>query len=502
MPDKILKTSRMTEVDRYTIEHEPVSPVDLMERAARIWTEKLLEKFPSRKHFTVSAGGGNNGGDGFAIARMLRARGREAVVWYAGGDSMSRECEINRGRWKGESRLYAGGSGFTCPEHSLIIDALFGSGLNRTVTGEKAELIQAVNSSGNTVAAVDIPSGLFGEDNGGNDREAIVRADYTFTFQLPKLSFFLPENAPYVGEWEVLDIGLHPEAVRREETDCYYLTERSIRRMLPRPGKFDHKGTNGHALLVAGSAGMMGAAVLAGRGALGSGIGLLSMRVPESERQIIQIALPEAVLAAGTPGGSSSGPALSRYDAVGVGPGIGTTSAGRDQLQQVLTEWKGRMVLDADALNILAASPEWLKKVPRNAILTPHPKEFERLAGKSGNDFERLNKLSNFAASYGVVILLKGAHTVVATPGGRLYFNTTGNPGMAKGGMGDVLTGVLLALLARGIPSEEAALIGVYVHGRAGDIAVAETGLRGLCAGEMPRYLGKAWKSLEGEQKD
>lgn len=495
---KIIPACRMAEIDRYTIEHEPVTSVELMERAAGKWVEKAMEIFPGEANIAVIAGGGNNGGDGYVIARLLQERGKEVTVYRLPGERMSPDCERNSRRWRGKRIDLAGPEDLQPASGDWIVDALFGTGLNRKVTGLAGEVIRKVNKLPNRVIAVDMPSGLMGEDNSQNDAEAIVQADYTLTFQSPKLAFMFPGNERFVGEWQVLDIGLHPQAIAGVETDYYYLSLEQIRNLLPRPSLFAHKGSNGHALLIAGSQYMMGAAVLAAKAAVRSGAGLLSCHVPQAGVDILQMAVPEALIETDCSGRCfSSVGDMSRYTAVGVGPAIGKERVTEEALKELLLRWKGKMVLDADALNILAEHREWFAYMPAGSVLTPHPKEFERLAGKSGNDFERLNNLSNFAKQYRVVMLLKGAHTVVAMPDGKCYFNMTGNPGMAKGGMGDVLTGVLLALLASGIEAGDAALIGVFAHGLAGDIVAGESGRRGTCAGAVAEAMGRAWKILE-----
>lgn len=501
--NKILKTSEIAVIDQYTIEHEPIESIDLMERAARIFTKNLLKKFSHYRKFAVVAGWGNNGGDGYAIARLLKQAGKEAEVFcLRTGSRLSPDCELNRKRWEGTLTEITAGDAF-CPDvEALIIDALFGSGLNRKVSGPVAGLIRKINALPNRVVAVDIPSGLMGEDNSANDRDAIVRADVTFTFQRPKLAFMLAENYACVGEWYVLDIGLHPEALEQTLTSYYYLTPDRVANLLPLSGKFDHKGTNGHGLLIAGSYGMMGAAILASRAAVRSGIGLLTCHVPRKGNDVLQISVPDVLVERDEKDEWFSGAGISgRYQAVAAGPGLGTHPETVAGLRKLLTEWRGLTILDADALNIISKHREMLELLHEGCILTPHPKEFERLSGKSENDFERLNKLSNFASHYGVSVVLKGAHTVIATPQGECYFNTSGNPGLAKGGSGDVLTGVLLALGANGMRPERAAMLGVFAHGLAGDLLAEEKGERGICATELAGALGKAWKELELKTK-
>ncbi|WP_082987086.1 MULTISPECIES: NAD(P)H-hydrate dehydratase [Butyricimonas] len=498
---KIFKASEVSELDKYTIDYESITSLDLMERAACALTEKLLIFF-SRDHiFNILAGCGNNAGDGYAVARLLNEMEMTVKVFdLCPEKQLSPDCAVNR-----ELFIQDGGTcievekveDFVPDEGCVIIDAIFGAGLNRPVTGFLGDIIRKVNALPHRVVAIDIPSGLFGEDNGKNDG-AIVKADYTFTFQFPKLAFMFPENGKYVGRVEVLDIRLHPGILRERESPWYYLTGEAVASRLLVPDKFSHKGTLGNTLLIAGSPEMPGAAVLAARGAIRSGTGLLTVHVPSSLKQMIHVAVPEALVEVDRSDYSFSGvDDLRGVQAVGVGPGLGMAPAAREGVRQLLKEWKGKMVLDADALNLIAADADLLDLVPRGAILTPHPREFERLAGKSENDFDRLNKLSTFASLHQVYVVLKGACTVIASPEGNCYFNTTGNPGMAKGGAGDVLTGIIAALLASGHEPLDAAVIGVYVHGKAGDLAAEEQGMRGVRAGDIADKLGLVWKMME-----
>lgn len=493
---KIFRTADIVKIDQYTIGHEPINSIDLMERASGVFVENLLKEFLENNKFVVVAGWGNNGGDGFAVARLLLERGHDVTVCkLAGRTQMSPDCEVNYNRWKGKTVEIVNSSDFLPDKDAVLIDALFGSGLNRKVEGIAASLIRRINELKNTVIALDIPSGLMGEDNTDNDREAIVRADYTYTFQFPKVAFMLPENSLYVGKWKILDIGLHDGIMASLPASYYYLTWEAVVGMLPEQKKFAHKGTNGHGLLVAGSYGMMGAAVLASRAAVRSGIGLLSCHVPTTERHILHIAVPEILV---EPEFLLSDRKIGeKYSAVAMGPGIGKNSDVVNGLRKLLVGWKGVTVLDADALNILADHLELLDFLHEGCILTPHIREFERLTGKCENDFERLNKLSIFATRYKICVILKGAHTVIASPDGSCYFNMTGNPGMAKGGAGDVLTGVILALVANGIAPLKAALIGVFAHGLSGDLQAEEKGMRGICAGDLADGMGRAWKELE-----
>lgn len=473
-----------------------------MERAAQEWVRKFFEKFSWEIKVVVVAGCGNNGGDGFAIARLLLEKGMDVKVFHIlPANGMSPDCEANRRRYVvigGEVTEVSRAEDFIPEGDFVLVDALFGTGLSRPLSGVYAEMIRKINALSCCVVAVDMPSGLMGEDNSDNDFSAIVCADYTFTFQFPKLAFMLPENARYVGKWKVLDIGLSREIIDRKETPYYYMTKEVVAGLLPKPGKFAHKGTNGRGLLVAGGYGMMGAAVLAAKAAVRSGVGLLYCHVPVAGKNVIHVAVPEALTDLDRSNcGFSEVHHTERYDAIAIGPAIGKGPEMVEGMTQLLTTWKGTTIIDADALNILSEHRELLSLLHEGCILTPHVKEFERLTGKCRNDFERLNKLSTFASQYNVCVVLKGAHTAIASADGEICFNMSGNPGMAKGGAGDVLTGVLLGLAANGLPPLEVALIGVFAHGLSGDIAAKEWGMRGICAGILAEGMGKAWKELE-----
>ncbi len=354
----------------------------------------------------------------------------------------------------------------------MVVDGIFGSGLSRKVSGFPAKVIRHINQHPGTVVSIDIPSGLFGENNSDNDYSSVIRATHTITFQFPFLSFFFAENDSYVGSWRAQDIRLHPEAIENAETPYFTIEKDQIRKLLPPRSRFSHKGTFGHGLVISGCYGMMGAALLAGEACLRAGAGLATVHVPRYGYNIIQTALPEALISIDQSDILfSEPPDLTPFTAIGIGPGLGCkTNTGRG-LKMLLERTKAPLVIDADALNILSQHPEWLELLPEGSILTPHPKEFDRMAGESNEGFERHSKQLAFAEKYGVIVVLKGAYTGIASPDGRYWFNTTGNPGMATGGSGDVLTGLITGLLAQGMKALDAALTGVYLHGLAGDLA-------------------------------
>jgi NAD(P)H-hydrate epimerase len=341
-----------------------------------------------------------------------------------------------------------------------------------------------------------------GENNTGNIPENIIQADFTLTFQFPKISFFFAENEKYVGDWEVLPIRLHPEGIEQTLTNFFLTEGEDVQQIIQKRSRFGHKGTYGHALLIAGSYGKMGAAVLASKACLRSGAGLLTTHVPHLGYSIIQTAVPEAMASIDQHDSFfTEFPGLEQFTAVGVGPGINQKTNTKRALNELLEKSKVPLVIDADALNILAENKTWLEKLPENSILTPHPGEFKRLAGESETSYERLQKQISFSEKYKVIVVLKGAFTTVSTPGGKVYFNSSGNPGMATAGSGDVLTGIILGLLAQGISPENAAIAGVYLHGLAGDLAAQQNSEFALVAGDIIDYLRKAFITLKPGSK-
>ncbi len=500
---KILPVEKIREADAYTIQNEPIADIDLMERAAGKLFRWIKKRIDTTHRFLVFAGLGNNGGDGLALSRMLTEAGYDVEVYVVRySDKSSDSFQKNHARFKalGTKKitdLKEVGFFPQTEEQDVVVDAMFGSGLTRPVKGFPGEVIRLMNASPALKIAIDVPSGLFVDKPAIHKGGEIVRADYTLTFQFPKLSFLLPENDPYVGYWHVLDIGLHPQYIREVLVNDFYVLRSDAASILKPRRKYSHKGTFGHALLIAGSYGKMGAAVLAAHAALRSGVGLLHVHIPQAGYAIMQTALPEAMLSIDRYENYFSDiPVLAPFNAVGIGPGLGTMHQSQMALKLLLQQFKLPMVFDADALNILSENKTWLAFLPHYSILTPHPKEFERLAGKWANDFERLEKQRQFAVKYQAVVVLKGAHTSICTPRGDCYFNSTGNPGMATAGSGDVLTGILTALLAQGYASVEAAILGVYLHGLAGDFAARKIGQEAMISGDIVQCLGKAFKKL------
>lgn len=503
---KVFPTNQVKELDQYTILQEPIRSIDLVERAATQFVHEFRRRYSSKqKRILIFAGQGNNGADALAIARLLAEESYRVETYLLNPtEHLSPECEENKRRLLDVDRVefteVARGE-FDLPEltdRDVVIDGIFGSGLNRPLTGGFAGIVKYINQSEAEVVAIDIPSGLFGEDNRHNDPEAIIQADLTLTFGFPKLAFLFPENEPYVGEWHTLDIELHPDAIERTETPFAMVTEEDICYSLRPRDRFAHKGTFGHALLIAGSKGKLGAGILAARACLRSGVGLLTVHTPARGESVFQTALPEAMLSLDTNTDYFSAvPAISGYAAIGMGPGIGQHLDTAAAIERVLQSSAKPVVIDADAINILASNKEMVNKIPPRSILTPHPKEFDRIAGESTNSYDRLLKAQAFAAEHKLCVVLKGAYTAVCTSSGNVYFNSCGNPGMATAGSGDVLTGIILGLLAQGYAPETAAVAGVFLHGTAGDLAAAAHSEEGMIASDITEMLGTAFKQLK-----
>lgn len=504
---KIFEASQIKEIDQYTIINEPVSSLDLMERAATAFTDAILHRWSRETPIIVFAGPGNNGGDALAVSRLLLERGYQVKIYlFNPKEKLSPDCETNRSFLygaikKGDLIEVTKGVRLDLPTLTpdlLIIDGLFGIGLTRPLEGGFAAVVRYINQSKATVVSIDVPSGLMTEDNTDNNPEHIIQADYTYTFQFPKLSFLFSESAAYLGKWETLDIRLSKEGIHMMETPYRQTEKHEIRSLIKPLPKFAHKGILGHALLIAGSQGMAGAATLSSQACLKSGVGKLTVHTPSANNSILQISTPEAIIQSDpSPKYYTQAVETSPYEAVAIGPGLGrspeTYKAFAEQLQQI----RKPLVLDADALNLLASHLPLLKHLPAHTILTPHPKELERLVGPCQNTYERLQMARELASAHQLYVILKGAYSAVVCPEGNVFFNPTGNPGMATAGSGDVLTGILVSLLAQGYSPKHSALLGVYLHGLAGDLAAKELGMRGITAGDLVSYLPYAWKELE-----
>ena len=503
---KIFETSKIRELDQYTIDHEPIASIDLVERAATAFAQEFCRKFSKQNRVIIFAGPGNNGADALAIARLLSDEGyRIEAYLFNPNRRLSPECEASKRRLSDEQKvnLIEVIDEFTPPEltnRDIVIDGLFGTGLRSPLLGGYAAVVDYINQSEAVVVSIDIPSGLFGEDNRTNNPKHIICADYTYSFEFPKLAFLLPENESFVGKWERLLIGIHPAIIEKTKTPYMMITDEDFAGLLKPRNRFAHKGLFGHALLIAGSQGKMGAAVLAAKACLRSGAGLLTVHIPKRGETTLQSTVPEAMVSLDADADFVTVlPDIKTYDAIAIGPGIGTQDLSVDLLKTLLESFRKPLLLDADALNILAMNTKLIPLIPPHSILTPHPKEFDRLFGACDSGYERIHKASAMAGKLKLSIVLKGAYTAICTPEGNVYINSTGNPGMATAGSGDVLTGIILGLLAQNHSPETSAVVGVYLHGLAGDLALAGASEESLIAGDIIRMLGKAFRMQRDE---
>ncbi len=501
---KIFRTQQIRDWDAYTIQNEPIPSLELMERASNAFVHWFSNYFTTRNTpIYIFCGNGNNGGDGLAIGRLLLERFDDVnvvVLTLSGRRSSDNQANLIAAQKLSALNLITLSEEDEFPSMplgSIAIDALFGTGFKGELEGYYKSLVSYLNKEEVLRVAVDIPSGLMADEHSQGE---VFHAHYTFTFEQPKLAFLFPENAEFVGKWIVKSIGLDADFEATEEANNFLLTMNHAQRLLRSRKYFAHKGNFGHALLIMGSRGKMGAAVLSAQACMRSGSGLTTVYSPSCGYEILQTSVPEAmVLTDEQAAHISSLPPIDDYQAIGVGCGIGMEKETQQAIYNVVRLAKQPLVLDADAVNLVALDPTIYSEIPPNSILTPHPKEFERLFGKTDNDFERNELQRQKAIDLKCYILLKGANSCIATPEGHCYFNTTGNPGMATGGSGDVLTGIITGLLAQGYASEDALCLGVYLHGLAGDLGAKELGMDSLIAGDLIAYLPKAFLELNRE---
>ncbi len=508
-----LFTSQATKLlDQAAIEYESITSLDLMERAAKSITNEICQMVSPEHRIYIFAGPGNNGGDALATARLLIERGYRPVTYLfntLASHHLSSNCEINRRRLiecspLGFHEITNSLRQFSPPSitpDDVIIDGLFGTGLKEPIEGGFATLVRYINDSKAFVISLDIPSGLYSEWNQNNLDERIVHAHLTLTLQSPKLAFFFAENEKFIGKVRVLDLELHPQAIADIETPYHLITEADTAQRLHRRKRFSSKHNYGHLLLAAGQYSMTGAAILSARAALHSGAGLVTVHSPRCSHLILQTAVPEAIY---SPDKGENHieqiPVHPRYSAIAVGPGMGCNETTFATFSHLIQEAKQPLLLDADALNCIAQDTSIVRVLPSNTILTPHIYEFERIFGAENSDEIRFKNLTYIAKKYDLIIALKGAYTTVALPDGTVYINTSGNPGMATAGSGDVLTGVIGSLLAQGYPPHEATIIGVYLHGLAGDLATKTHSEEYITAGDIIAHLGKAFKQIKSNR--
>ncbi|OJZ13935.1 NAD(P)H-hydrate dehydratase [Sphingobacterium sp. 40-24] len=498
---KILSAQQINGIDSETLKDQKISSLDLMERAATVVFEEI-KKLHSRLEqstFYIFCGKGNNGGDGLVLARLLDQQQAQVKVYLVDVKDYSVDNLTNQKRLPNHMiQKIAAEDQIDIPSHAIVLDCLFGYGLKRALTADWNGIISSINGCGATIYSIDMPSGLLADEKTATD-VPIVKADMVYTFQFPKIALLIPENQWYVKDFKVLDIGLNQRAIELAETNLFYVDESFVRSFYRQRRRFDHKGTFGHTLIIGGSKGKMGAVQLALKAALRAGCGLASAYVPSCGNTILQTAVPEAMVMTDLQQDFiSQFPLLTGYQSVGIGIGMGTASHTIDALKVFITQVNDTpLVLDADALNILAREPDLWASVPAHSILTPHPKELSRILGAWQDDFEKIEKVKAFARKHQFYLLIKGANSAMVMPDGLVYFNSTGNVGMATGGSGDILTGIITSLLGQGYSSKEALIMGVYIHGRAADLAVKTIGAYSLLPSDTINHLSDAFISLE-----
>ena len=497
---KILTARQTRLADAATIKSQGITSEQLMERAGNALAMKINRLIGNNKPVKIFCGPGNNGGDGLVIARLLFHKGINADVYYIKCERYSPDFSCNLKKLERCSQeiihqIDSEESFPNIPKTDIVIDALFGSGLNRKIEGVTAKLISHINSSKAEIIAIDTPSGL--QDNAIPDSDdAVIHATHTLTIQSPFLSMLMPEAYKYTGEIAIINIGIDQDFINQLDTPFSTYGCNEARFVLPARGKFAHKGTFGHSLIIAGAYCKAGAAVLCTKACLRTGSGLVTTHLPQKCVDIMQISVPEAIVSSDNDEKIfTSSPEIDKYSAIAIGPGIGTHPETQSALIATIEKAKNLgkpLVLDADALNILGLNPQVFSQLPQGTILTPHIKEFDRMFGESKNNLERIEKIRHNTKLYSIIIVLKGAYSVVGLPDGTVSFNTSGNPAMATAGSGDVLTGIITALLAQKLTPQNAAQYGVYIHGAAGDIAAKEIGNCGITAQDIIKNIPKA----------
>jgi len=496
---KILTSEQIRVVDAETIKREGIPSLTLMKQAAAAFYNRFTEKYPRKENgVIIFSGVGNNGGDGLVVARLLNNSGYNVMIYLVEySDKYSEDCAHNLRRVKAENvpykKIITDRDIPDLIQYDVVIDAIFGTGLSREVTGVAKKVIDSINECGKPVYSIDMPSGMF------SDRKTsfAVRATETVTFQIPKLSLFLPENKDFSGNVSIVPIGLSEEAIAEAESSIFFTEYEEIRALLKPPGRFAHKGTEGHALIIGGSLGKIGSVCLASKAALKTGCGLVTAYLPKCGMPVIQSFLPEAMAVEDNHPEHISHIGYDLLpEAVGIGIGMGQQAETEDAFHHFLRNNKAPLVIDADGLNLLAKNRNWLESLPLKTILTPHPKELSRLIGEWRDDYDKINKTRLFAQKYDLVVVVKGAYSLIIDAD-NIYMNSTGTPALATAGSGDVLTGMITSLLAQGYNPTEAARVGVYLHGLTADLTEETIHPRSFTAGDIIDNIGNAYLNLE-----
>lgn len=499
---KIFSAPQIYEADKITTERQGISSLELMERAATQifnWLHHRMQGAQVKIH--IFCGIGNNGGDGLVLARQLVIHGYNVDTYVVNcSDKRSKNFLANYDRMKTDTKSWPTllKEDDALPEigkDDIIVDAIFGIGINRCPADWVIHLMQGLNNTGAYIVSIDIPSGLF-PDKMPEKPDAVIKAGYTLSFQTPKLVFFLPQTGHYTEQWEVLDIGLDRQYLVETKTAHELIGKHEVLPIYQPRKKYAHKGDYGHSLIVGGSYGKIGAVQLASRAALTTGAGLVTAYVPKCGYDSLQTALPEAMVITDK---EEEEITQIKYKidptVIGLGMGMGTGKKTKIALAGFLKENRKPLVVDADGLNIMGADKTLLDLLPANSVLTPHPGELERLVGKWKDDFDKLEKTQAFAKKYQLIITIKGANTITVSPS-SMYINVTGNPGMATAGSGDVLTGMITGLVSQGYDPLQAAVFGVYLHGAAGDLALEGRGYQAVIAGDIISHIGAAYVNL------
>lgn len=495
----LLTPAQIHQADKATVESEQITSADLMERAAKAFNNIFIAEYGDLlKPVTVYCGTGNNGGDGLAIAKLLAGYGYHKVTVKVARFSEKATDDFNRNfeRLKQTGikiAEYEQAADFPEEDAAIIIDALLGNGLNKPLGGEYRQLVQKINNAGKIIVSVDIPTGFFGE--GEIEADAVtIRSNLTITFQQPRINFLLPGSKHAIKKWIAATIGIDKKFVGGLNSKYQYLEETDIKQILKPRERFSNKGTYGHALIVAGQPETMGAALLCSLACVYAGAGLTTACVPESGLTALNSYLPE-VMAIICKGNNLPGIEWDKFSTMGIGPGLGKEEGALTLLREIFTNYKKPVVIDADALNLIAAN-NLLSMLPEQSIITPHMKEFDRLFGEHKSWWQRLQTASAKAKELNIYIVLKNDYTIIAAPDEKLYFNSTGNAAMASGGMGDVLTGIITALLAQKYLPLAACLAGVYLHGKAGDELALPNRLLVVLPGDVAKQVPETFAAL------
>lgn len=507
---KLFTNDEIRAIERQTLQQEAITSMTLIEHVGEAAASEISARYRPTRRTVVFAGPGNNGADALLTAHQLSQRGFKPVVYLfnIGGNALKPDCKKARdilATKSPEVELHIIVKTFDTPDlgpGDLVIDGLFGSGLREPLAGGFMSLVRYINESGAKVVSLDVPSGMFAEWNHQGQERNIVHATLTLAVQFPRIAFFFAENADIVGQWKLLDVGLNKEIAEKTKSNFHLIEDTEVKSLLRKRPAFCSKADFGSALLVAGRYGMAGAAVLAAMGALRAGTGKLTVYGPQCIMPIVQNSVPEALFESDDDKLRLTSVSVEHeYSSIGIGPGLGNAEVTVGAVEALLQRSRQPLVIDADALNCIAHRPSMLKIIPRFSVLTPHAAEFDRIFGEQKSEETRLIKALEVSRHYNIMILLKGHFSKLVRPDGKVYINSSGCAAMATAGSGDVLTGIITGLIAQGYKPEVSALIGAFIHGRAGEIAAAENGTYGTVASDIAKATGRAIEDIMNRQQ-